>query len=33
MDNQTIDAKTFDSKGTRVLLVVSASTGYQMIFV
>ena len=33
MDTQAIDVVTFDFKGTRVLLVVSDSTGYQMIFV
>ena len=33
MDTQAIDVVTFDFKGTRVLGVVSGSTGYQMIFV
>ena len=33
MDTQAIDVVTFDFKGTRVLWVVSGSTGYQMIFV
>ena len=32
MDTQAIDVVTFDFKGTRVLRVVSESTGYQMIF-
>ena len=32
MDTQAIDVVTFDFKGTRVLRVVSGSTGYQMIF-
>ena len=30
MDTQAIDVVTFDFKGTRVLCVVSGSTGYQM---
>ena len=33
MDTQAIDVVTFDFKGTRVLRVVSGSTGYQMNFV
>ena len=33
MDIQAIDVVTFDLKGTRVLLVGSGSTGYQMNFV
>ena len=30
MDTQAIDVVTFDFKGTRVLCVVSGSTGHQM---
>ena len=30
---QAIEVVTFDFKGTRVLMVVSGSTGYQMNFV
>ena len=33
MDTQTIDAVTFDFKGTRVLWDVSGSSRYQMSFV
>ena len=33
MDTQAIDAVSFDFKGTRVLWVVSGSTGYQTNFV
>ena len=33
MDTQAIDVVTFDFKSTRVLRVVSGSTGYQMNFV
>ena len=33
MYTQAIDAVTFDFKGTRVLRVVSGSTGFQMIYV
>ena len=33
MDTQAIETVTFDFKGTRVLKVVSGSTGYRMIFV
>ena len=33
MDTHAIEVVTFDFKGTRVLWVVSGSTGYQMNFV
>ena len=33
MDTLAIDVVTFDFKGTRVLWVVSGSTGYQMNFI
>ena len=33
MDTQAIDVVTIDFKGTRVLWVVSGSTGYHMNFV